>query len=58
MMAGVSAAIDPNLDFASAYEDGGDPDRDCERLSMWHRALCGRAVPGVSERNENEPSLR
>ena len=47
MMAGVSAAIDPNLDFASFYEDGGDPDRDCERLYLWHRALWGRTVPGV-----------
>jgi hypothetical protein len=39
--------IDPDLDFASYYHDGGDPDRDCERLYQWHRALWGRAVAGV-----------
>jgi hypothetical protein len=47
MMAAVSAAIDPDLDFASYYRNGGDPDRDCERLYVWHRALWGRVVPGV-----------
>jgi hypothetical protein len=47
MMGAVGAAIDPDLDFASYYQDGGDPDRDCERLYVWHRALWGRAVPGV-----------
>jgi hypothetical protein len=46
-MAAVSAVIDPDLDFASYYQHGGDPDRDCERLYAWHRALWGRAVPGV-----------
>lgn len=47
MMSVVSATIDPDLDFASYYQDGRDPDRDCERLYLWHRALWGRAVPGV-----------
>jgi hypothetical protein len=47
MMVAMSAVIDPDLDFASYYRDGGDPDRDCERLYLWHRALWGRAVPGV-----------
>ena len=48
MMAVVSATIDPNRDFASYYQNGGDPDRDCERLYQWHRALWGRVVPGIS----------
>ena len=48
MMTAVSATIDPGLDFASYYRNGGDPDRDCERLYQWHRALWGRAVPGVA----------
>lgn len=47
MMSVVSATIDPDLDFASYYQDGRDPDRDCERLYLWHRALWGRAVPGI-----------
>lgn len=47
MMAGMSSTIDPDLDFASYYQNGGDPDRDCERLYQWHRVLWGRAVPGV-----------
>src|SRR3954449_11742114 len=47
MMAAVGANIDPDLDFASYYQNGGDPDRDCERLYVWHRALWGRVVPGV-----------
>jgi len=47
MMTAVNAIIDPDLDFASYYQDGGDPDRDCERLYVWHHALWGRAVPGV-----------
>jgi hypothetical protein len=44
---GVETRIDPDLDFASYYESGGDPDRDCERLYQWHRALWSRPVPGV-----------
>jgi hypothetical protein len=46
-MAAVCAVIDPDLDFASHYRNGGDPDRDCKRLYGWHRALWGRVVPGV-----------
>jgi hypothetical protein len=45
---GSVSSIDPDLDFASYYHDGGDPDRDCERLYQWHRALWSRAVPGVA----------
>ena len=40
--------IDPNEDFASYYSEGGDPDRDCERLYLWHRALWGREEAGVA----------
>lgn len=43
----MSLRIDPDLDFASYYEAGGDPDRDCERLYLWHQALCSRPVDGV-----------
>ena len=43
----MSVLIDPDLDFASYYRRGGDPDRDCERLYLWHRALCSRPVEGV-----------
>jgi hypothetical protein len=43
----VTAVIDPDLDFASHYRKGSDPDRDCGRLYLWHRALWGRAVPSV-----------
>lgn len=39
--------IDPDVDFAAHYQNGGDPDRDCPRLYAWHRALWGRSVPGV-----------
>lgn len=46
-MTTVRAAIDPDLDFASYYQVGGDPDRDCERLYVWHRILWGCAFPGV-----------
>jgi hypothetical protein len=48
MMTAVRATIDPDEDFASYYKGGGDPDRDCERLYVWHRALWGRAVPGMA----------
>ncbi|MDP9431746.1 MAG: hypothetical protein M3P91_03245 [Actinomycetota bacterium] len=44
----MSVIIDPDDDFASYYGDGGDPDRDCERLYVWHRALWGRAEAGVA----------
>jgi hypothetical protein len=44
----VSDSIDPDLDFASYYQTGRDPDRDCERLYQWHRALWGRSVPGAA----------
>ena len=47
-MAAVGAVIEPDVDFASHYRNGGDPDRDCERLYEWHRALWGRVVPGVA----------
>ena len=43
----MSVLIDPDLDFASYYRRGGDPDRDCERLYLWHQALCSRPVEGV-----------
>jgi hypothetical protein len=43
----MSVRIDPDLDFASYYHQGGDPDRDCERLYLWHQALCSRPVEGV-----------
>jgi hypothetical protein len=40
--------IDPNLDFAKYYrEEGGDPDRDSERLYLWQHALWGRPVDGI-----------
>ncbi|MGD8150655.1 DUF6994 family protein [Ornithinimicrobium sp. Y1694] len=39
--------IDPDLDFASYYDGGGDPDQTCERLYLWHQALCTRPVEGV-----------
>lgn len=39
--------IDPDLDFASYYHQEGDPDRDCERLYLWHQALCSRPFEGV-----------
>lgn len=39
--------IDPDLDFASYYAGGGDPDQACERLYLWHQALCTRPVAGV-----------
>ncbi len=44
----MSVDIDPDEDFASYYGDGGDPDRDCERLYVWHRALWGRGEAGVA----------
>lgn len=40
--------IDPTLDFAAYYADGGDPDRDCVRLYEWHKLLWGRPVPSVT----------
>lgn len=40
--------IDPDLDFASYYKDGGDPDRDCKLLYEWHLALWGRSFPGIA----------
>jgi hypothetical protein len=43
----IRAHIDPDEDFASYYEAGRDPDRHCERLYVWHRALWGRVVPGI-----------
>ncbi|MGD8199425.1 DUF6994 family protein [Ornithinimicrobium sp. W1679] len=43
----MSGRIDPDLDFASYYDLGGDPDRTCQRLYLWHQALCSRAVDGV-----------
>lgn len=43
----MSEWIDPDLDFASHYDREGDPDRDCERLYLWHQALCSRPVDGV-----------
>ncbi len=42
------ATFDPDESFASYYKGGGDPDRDCERLYASHRALWGRAVPGIT----------
>ncbi|WP_298891716.1 hypothetical protein [uncultured Serinicoccus sp.] len=39
--------IDPDLDFASYYDGGGDPDQTCERLYQWHQALCLRPVESV-----------
>ena len=39
--------IDPDLDFANYYDGGGDPDQTCERLYLWHQALCTRPVEGV-----------
>lgn len=33
--------------FASFYDGGGDPDQSCERLYLWHQALCSRPVEGV-----------
>lgn len=47
-MAPVEVRIDPDQDFASWYEGGRDPDRYCERLYLWHRALWGRPVPGIA----------
>jgi hypothetical protein len=44
----VSPTIDPDLDFASHYLDGGDPDRDSQRLYQWHRLLWSRPVSGVT----------
>lgn len=44
----MKARIDPDEDFASWYKDGRDPDRYCERLYLWHRALWGRPVQGIS----------
>ena len=44
----MSVNIDPDQDFAAYYGDGGDPDRDCERLYAWHRALWSRAEAGVA----------
>ncbi|SOC51081.1 DUF6994 family protein [Ornithinimicrobium cerasi] len=41
------AGIDTELDFASYYHGGGDPDQTCERLYLWHQALCSRPVEGV-----------
>ena len=42
----MTVLIDPDLDFASYYQDG-DPDRSCERLYLWHQALCSHRVDGV-----------
>jgi hypothetical protein len=39
--------IDPDLDFASYYRKGRDPDLDSERLYLWQHALWGRPVDGV-----------
>lgn len=39
--------IDPDVDFAAWYADGGDPDRDCEQLARWHQVLWSRPVTGV-----------
>ncbi|MFK5636201.1 DUF6994 family protein, partial [Ornithinimicrobium sp. LYQ103] len=43
----MGVGIDPDLDFASYYGDGGDPDQTCERLYRWHQALSSRQVEGV-----------
>lgn len=37
------------MDFASYYTGGGDPDQTCERLYLWHQALCARPVDGVGQ---------
>jgi hypothetical protein len=43
------STIDPDNDFASYYQDGGDPDQTSERLYQWQRSLWGRPVPGVEQ---------
>jgi hypothetical protein len=48
VIATVTGTIDPDLDFASWYKNGDDPDCKCERLYVWHRALWSRAVPGIA----------